>query len=509
MRPNQPSKNLTDAWEKFSALARKRLGRLGCAVPQKGDLRLIRNREILDAVTTLEESEEFNWLATELRSTTPSDSNRHILGLSFWERPLRNFLRRSRYYLQLANTEEQQTNVPLQNLLAAFDNQVENVTYLAPMELIYLQIREISCSTFKIQKFSQSELDVLLDTRLNEVLYPASVYDTRFLANYWFLVVKETRKPTQPRDILNRPWPSSFGEVNLKYAPYPSLLEKAIRRLVFYDWRPDTSKGRDIQLRDWCGWEGFKLPFVITLSDNWLESPRRAPRMSMLMTEPYIDPYTNEYLGKLPEIRNHLDETETENLAHTISNVDSLLLAFEAAEEKRPFVWLFVSRSLSFFTKAFFTEGLEQLLWHIASLEALIGEEREGVTKRLGNRVGMILGESPQKRKELKKRFDEVYEVRSALVHGAEFKKQTMEGHLMQARDFARRTLLWFLNFRSNTLSILGTANPDILPKREEILSAIDMGTAAITSLHEVLHSVPKEFPHIPSWTEPSSRHLE
>lgn len=497
MAPKQPTDNLNRAWDKFSALASKRLCKVGCPVSQKGELRLIRNRnrEILDAVSTLEESEEFNLLATELRSTTPSDSNRHIhIHLSFWKQPLRNFLRRSGYYLQLANREEQQTNVTLQKLLAAFDNQDENITYLAPMELISLQTEEISCSTFKIQRFSQSELDNLLDTRLNEVLYPASVYDTEFLANYWFLVVKDRRKPTQLFDVLNMPWPS-FGEVNLKYAPYPSL-EKALRRLVFYDWRPDTSKGRDIQPSDWSGWEGFKLPFVITLSDNCLKSPMRAPR---------IYPYTNEYLGKLPEIGNHLGKTETENLAQTISNVDRLLLAFETAEGN----WPFVSRSLSFFTKAFFTEGLEQLLWHIASLEALIGEEREGVTKRLGTRVGMILGESQKKRKELKKRFDEVYEVRSALVHGAEFKKQTMEGHLMQARDFARRTLFWFLNFLSNTLSILGTANPEILPKREEILSAIDLGPAAITSLYGVLNSLPQEFPHIPAWTEPLSGDLK
>ena len=335
-----------------------------------------------------------------------------------------------------------------------------------------------------------SDLDGLLDKNLNEILYPYAAFDTGFLSSYWFVVVKET-KPIPPVGTINVKL-SEIGKVKLKYSPYPSL-ERAFRRLAFYDWRPDYSRNEEIQSGDWKGWMAFRIPFIIKISDNFLEAPLLAPDISKLSTEPHFDPFTGEEEGERPQILIDLEKNETESLEKTIFGVDKLLKNFEGVEDR----WPFVSKSLGFFTKAFFANGLEQLLWHISSIEALLGEKGEGITKRLAVRVGIILGGN------FKKQFYEIYDFRSRLVHGLEFEKQIWESHLYQAREMARRILFWFLKFLNNSHPTPESIESKRFLNRQEILALIDLGPDTISSLSNTLDSLPSKFPRVHSWTEP------
>ncbi len=44
--------------------------------------------------------------------------------------------------------------------------------------------------------------------------------------------------------------------------------------------------------------------------------------------------------------------------------------------------------------KAFFAEGLEQLLWHITAIDALLGEDASGLKEKLARRTASILGKT-------------------------------------------------------------------------------------------------------------------
>lgn len=46
--------------------------------------------------------------------------------------------------------------------------------------------------------------------------------------------------------------------------------------------------------------------------------------------------------------------------------------------EPIPEQWHFIEIAWGYFIKAYFADGLEQLLWHITTLEALLGEKRRG-----------------------------------------------------------------------------------------------------------------------------------
>ena len=494
----KPENTLEQAWSNFVALGRQHLIWRRPLQSQKSNFYLIGNRnlEIRDAVRTLEESKEFGLLLKELSKRANSDHSKRC-DLSFWKHGVGNYLKRSGFYLELANEENQDVKITLQKLLETLEKKTETITYLAPMEFIYLAKEFIDCSNFKIQKFSIRELEGLLDKNLNEIFYPYAFLDPGFLSNYWFVMVKETKPISSIGHITFNL--GEVGKVKLEYSPYPSL-ERALRRLVFYDWRPDYSRGDEIQPGDWKGWMGFSIPFVLKISDNFLEAPLRAPEISKLSTEPYFDPNTGEEeLSEGPEILIRLDNEETEKLEKTIKKMDELLRTFEAAEAKWPFVFV----SLGFLTKAFFVNGLEQLLWHIASIEALLGERGNGVTNRLADRVGNILGGTKEECKSFKKQFKEVYDFRSGLVHGREFTDQIWESHLYHARDMARRILCWFLNFLRIAQDTLESTNPHGYLNRQEILAAIDLGSTTIKSLSNISGSLPPKFPNNPSWIEP------
>ena len=89
---------------------------------------------------------------------------------------------------------------------------------------------------------------------------------------------------------------------------------------------------------------------------------------------------------------------------------------------------------MGYFVKAFFTDsfekGLEQLLWNITALEALLGEKNDDLTESLARRISTILGTTKKEKKKIKKQFKELYNFRCALVHGIHFKEEIYIGHL-------------------------------------------------------------------------------
>jgi len=112
-----------------------------------------------------------------------------------------------------------------------------------------------------------------------------------------------------------------------------------------------------------------------------------------------------------PVIWTHLDAQETngcEAFVRAIANQVSLL-----APQSQSVAWKFFERAGSYLLKGFFADGLEQLLWHITTVDALLGEDAPGATKRLPRRVAAILGTTP------------------------------VEKHLRETREIARAVLVW------------------------------------------------------------------
>ena len=457
--------------------------------------------ELPKAVEEIEKSQAFYTLLEHVQHEIALRGYHNKCHISFWSNALRNVLKRSGYYSRIAHhSRKPNSKVELRRILSAFDRRHQTITYLAPMEYVGFKQANLRFQTFTIQRFSKEQLDHIFDVELNKLYFPWAVIDTVTLSDYWFVVVKEKGR-VQPLGKTKIDL-GSVGKIDISYSSFPAL-EKAFQRLALFDWQPDYSRHEKQGERpEWQGWLGFEIPFVIRLSNNLLKAPQQRPIMSALATEPYFDPITNEELGEQPTRHINLDEEETQSLARSIKETDRAIRNIEPTQE----VWPFLVRALRFQVKGFFTNELEQLLWHITVVEALFGEDIPGVTKRLAKRTAAVTGQSETERNRIKERFEELYDFRSRLVHGDKFKKQIWGGHLRDARDMSRQSLLWFINLASKVFSSNRKKSLSALPTRNELLALIDLRPDAITRFAKIIRSEPSTFPATPSWNSRTTR---
>jgi len=200
----------------------------------------------------------------------------------------------------------------------------------------------------------------------------------------------------------------------------------------------------------------------------------------------------------VPAIYISFDAAETSTFKSFVEGTNS---AFSVLKDK-PNHWHFVDVALGNFIKAFFTpDRLNQMLWHTVTLEALLGEKGESMTKRLAKRIASILGSTNDERKEIEKQFEELYDFRSELVHGSQPEKDLYEGHLRKARALARRVLYWFINYLAHIRTLLPTGSfNEKVPERKDMLMLLDLDQNSRTRLAWLLANMPAGFPQVREW---------
>jgi hypothetical protein len=279
--------------------------------------------------------------------------------------------------------------------------------------------------------------------------------------------------------------------------PRYESVDPIVQRLALFDWAPYR-----ITDDDWWhdGFRGFHIPFILSVSDDLLASPNAAPNLSPLMIETFIDDETGEQCGEVPVIWTELGSSGTDAFEAFIHRIETLFAQLCATPQQ----WAFFDVACGYFMKAFWSQGLEQMLWHITTIEALLGENTGSLTKLLRERLAATLGRDKQSKTTIRKQFGDLYETRSRLVHG-----DTLEGgsikSLHHARNFARRLLLWFLSCLSSLSMNIDNRTSESLPGRTEILALLDLTSMDAKSrdrLNHLLKVVPAEFPHIRHWIE-------
>jgi hypothetical protein len=213
---------------------------------------------------------------------------------------------------------------------------------------------------------------------------------------------------------------------------------------------------------------------------------------------PQFDSQSGEEIGEVTETAINFDEKETAEFRDFILQIEAIFNFLMPLEQDLRFLEV----AQGFFLKAFFADGLEQLLWHITTLEALLGENVSGLTELLANRISRILGTTKRERKNLKKQFKELYKFRSDLVHGNVSKKQVYVGHLYTARSLSHRTVLWFLHCMKEIKENLPVQGKDPMPTRKDILMSIDLDFNERSRLGWLNEKLPDGFPYVPNWTK-------
>ena len=373
--------------------------------PEKaaGTLHVLLNaRDLLRAdVERLEKSQEFVELVKVTRAEfSKGEMEKQIGGLQ--ESHVKNFFRQSGYYLDLADGRSTEPTKLIGSYQGTFSQSQIVKRYLAPLE--FVTFHSISTdgksqvfrvppegnmhfNRFSIRSFSASELDQLLNQRVNAIFYPWAKVDTGILSEYWFIDTRET--------LPFERWPGRSIvslEVKFEYSEFSTAVENVMRVLVLYDWGERESrypegrskgKGIDPMAAPAC----FHVPFVLTISDFLIDSPKKAPEISEFVRVPAWDPMTGEEIGEEPVIGYYVGYEGTGKFKTFVGRAAEMLNDLRDS----PDGWKFLQVGLGFLVKAAVSEGLERLLWHIAAIDALLGEEGPVSTARLTKRLATVL----------------------------------------------------------------------------------------------------------------------
>jgi hypothetical protein len=123
--------------------------------------------------------------------------------------------------------------------------------------------------------------------------------------------------------------------------------------------------------------------------------PSPVPDIKTLDYEPQFD-QEGEQIGDRPYYNIEIEDAE--EFSGILHGINGMLTSVRSAP-----AWTFVELALNLFLKAYFANDLDQLLWHITVIEALLGEQREGqgLTALIKRRVTNIFGLTNNERKEI------------------------------------------------------------------------------------------------------------
>lgn len=463
----------------------------------KSIFRLISNRdwEIRQRVEQLAQGKEFSELVKNTQSTfakfkgmAEMISISHIsyfnadlfLGYDYyWKVGVQNFFCKTGFYQKVVDGVNLNTKDLFDLLCAAFQKEETKTIYLAPMKEVGFSSPIMNYGDFQIRKFTEIDLENIFNNETNRIFYPEAFFNNTILVDYWFITV-EDREAIGDQIYEYTQYPPK-GFVSPKYTSFSKKLENALRSILLYDWKFNV---RDDEIPHEM--DKFTIPFVLKNQDNLLTFPEK----SKLLVELYgplrlRDYYPGPYLDH--------DKEETKAFKKVLKKNKRLIDNLGSNSTKLEYLNI----AFGYMIKGFFSEGLEELVYNIIALEALLGEKGKEVGETLKRRLSAILGDTENERKNVRNKFGELYDFRCRLLHGSEFKKPVYEDHLREARELIRKTLLWYLHCLNFFKS-----KPKALPTHTDVLALIDLDKGYLPVIKGFLGSLPKNFPNVHNWSK-------
>jgi hypothetical protein len=467
-------------------------------------------KDLITLINGVETDKLFHNLINETRYTfsgfQPNEDGGNLLDFNKieWLNRVRNFFRRSNIYHNIYLRNKIDVGLAFKIYIDAFQRTEINESYFAPLEYIDFAKNYIDFGQFQIRKFGIKELDELFQNRLNKIFYPSAFIDAEQIEEYWFICASKSI-PAPKIGVIHfeqAEW-MDICHVDIEYANYPEEIMPFLKSLSLFDWGADwlkeslkTKEIKDIEV----GWFRFHIPFIYTINDDLLDSPNHAPNLSLLPKEEYFDESIQDVCLRRPSFI-YLDNEKTNKFKEFIAHINNLLLSIRTEENN----WQFFDIAINFFIKAFFSNGIEQLLWHITSIESLLGQVDKS-TDNIANRMALILGRNNKEKIIIKNKFKGkkgLYDFRCRLVHGKTFKSKAYINHLWEARSLSRRIILWFIHYLSRIQDqVIQQNDAEKIPTREDILLLIDLDLSTRNRMKRLLINLPETFPFMEEWIE-------
>jgi hypothetical protein len=319
---------------------------------------------------------------------------------------------------------------------AAFCQETTVRRHLCPLDLAD-DLPPITFGSARLANFTAGELEALFDAPRLARTYPKIPLEADRLAQFHWLVVEETLPVRTDAEARAAPWMfdiiQDFGAIEPHQGRFPEAVEAALFHLLLAPWE-DWSTITELD------WRGFHVPWIYTISDDLFVQPKRPPSPNDLSLEPWIvtDSWGDEVELERPATY-PLNESAGTALACCSATTWDQLQAARATS-------LFETPVVHFLVRAFLADGIDEFMAHMTTIEAALGLELDhrrprrsphpNVTaaRRVGARIAAALGDP-----NAAKQYLELFELRSAFVHGRGGMKAIPSAQRVMARSLARR----------------------------------------------------------------------
>lgn len=308
--------------------------------------------------------------------------------------------------------------------------------YLCPLNLADA-LPEMQFGHASVRNCSAAELNQLFDSARLARHFPGQPLDDARLAEFQWLIVEEQapvplRAGQRAMPFLYENWNRDFGAIDPHASAHPGPVTDALFGLLLAPWEEWHSLEHD--------WRGFLVPWIHLATDDLFVRPRPVPLADSLTWEDaaYED-YDGELVAYQRPVHIHLDD----DAERVLTCFDQVWWAkVEAAQATR----LFETPIKHFFVRAAFSEGMDQIMAHMTTIEAGLGLRsdfkqggrpkgtRMAPRDRLAKRVEALLGDH-----QAGSVYADLFETRSAFVHGRSIQGLVPSKDRNLARRLARR----------------------------------------------------------------------
>ncbi|RWB68857.1 hypothetical protein [Mesorhizobium sp.] len=335
--------------------------------------------------------------------------------------------------------------------------------YLCPLDLAS-DLPAISFGPNQVRRFSATELEQLFDVQLLHRAHRDWSFDSGRFSQFNWLVVEEqvTHDDKGPE---GRRLPGlfvnlgqDFGRIEPHKTGLPPGVEAALFGLLTIPWE------RIGGLRE-MEWRGFGIPWVYTLDSDVFARRVPPPSPDSLSWEPavHIDAYGDEHEYERP-ISYPLDDGSDNDIVWLNDSAWRDIVAARQTE-------LFDRPVAHFFVRGFRSDGIDEFLAHISTIEAALGlpldhdrgarrriaGKNPGATYRVTLRISGLLKDGS-----FGHAYSKLFGLRSDFLHGKSMADISGDDR-RSARELAREVVCELLGIAS--------ANPNV--NREQLLDGL------------------------------------
>ncbi len=442
---------------------------------------LPRYTQIRRLVHDLENSNEFTQLIEATAGCFGEPSKRISRA---WTGAIHSFFAQSGIYGSLFDGRAVDPSKCLTGYMDQFSSVEHDVLYLLPLEGVSLACNTLDFGDCFIRHYSEAELKELVrwDAQCDFYTAPESNW-AAFASGFWFFCV-HGRKRARKRGII------AYGQSS--YVPtvpvfFSLEISSALEVLALFDWRPPWLKfnsGGDLQEAS-SPMAELGIPFVLEVPHDLTDWPPRLPRLSSIHVEvESLDPDDAEVA--IPFAYLPLNSERTAELRGFSKIGDKLKEIYNCDCIET----VFLKTALGFFRAGAMDASFSGFLWNLSALEALFGE-KSSVTESVARRLVTVYWGDDQRKGTAKKKFRDLYDIRSKVLHGDREFSEVSSFDVAIARILARDAILYSIDvLHGVALSLTKQAGTGTKFTRRHFLQVTEMSPDDRHVLLKVLPSV-------------------